>query len=93
MGERVFRVFFSADRLDKNSVVDQAAQNRGRDSDGHVRRLIEDLCATTLHGEDYGLMQGTVFGVQAVRWGSGFEKIRPSWEEFDICDIYLGCEQ
>lgn len=56
-------------------------------------RLIEDLCATILHREKYGLMQGTISGVQAVSWGSGFEKIRPSWEEFNICDIYLGYEQ
>ena len=77
----------------ENFDLDQTARSRDRDLDGKIRRLIEDLCATTLHREKYGLMQGTVFGVQAVRWGSGFEKIRPSWEEFDICDIYLGCEQ
>ena len=58
-----------------------------------VRRLIEQICATTLYREKCGLMQGTVFGVQSVRLGSGFGKNQPSWEEFDICDIYLGCEQ
>lgn len=71
----------------------QAAADRDRHPKKTVRLLIEDLCATTLYREKHGLMQGTVFGVQAVRWGSGSQNNHPSWEEFDICDIYLGCEQ
>ena len=47
--------------------LNQAVWRRDRHPDGYIRRLIEDLCATILHREKYGLMQGTAFGVQAVR--------------------------
>ncbi|CAD6584358.1 MAG: hypothetical protein ASARMPRED_001743 [Alectoria sarmentosa] len=58
-----------------------------------IRHILEDLCTAIAHYESDGQMRNTAFAVQAVRWGCGFQKLYPGWEEFDHGDIYMGCER
>lgn len=57
-----------------------------------IWRILADLCNAIAHNETRGYTGDTVFAVQAIRWGSGCRNLQPSWADFDVGEMYFGCE-
>ena len=69
--------------------LQQKRNGKGSDPAPDIQDILADLCTEIIQHEGQGLMKDTVFAVHAVRWGR-FPNIHPSWEDLDVCDVYLG---
>lgn len=65
---------------------------KGSDPAPDIQDLLAGLCTEIVSYEGQVLMQDTAFAVEAVRWGR-FPNIHSSWEDLDICEVYLGSTQ
>ncbi len=72
--------------------LQQKRNGKGSDPARDIQDLLAGLCTEIVKYEGQGLMQDTAFAVDAVRWGR-FSNIHPSWEDLDVCEVYLGYAQ